>query len=279
VRKGISQWSFPAGYSLRQCCELARKAGFDSLEVAMGDTGEITRASSRSDVERVRAIAGEAGVEVCSLATGLFWNHSLSSDDPQVRAEARDIVKKMLETATWLGVDTILVVPGAVDVFFNPNIPVVSYDAVYRRAVEALAELAPLAAQARVTIGVENVWNRFLLSPLEARRFIDEINSPFVKMYFDVGNVVPFGYPEQWIRILGSRIAKVHVKDFRRSVGTAEGFVNLLYGDVNWPAVMAALHEIGYDGHLTAEVFPGRHHPESLIFETSASMDFILGRR
>jgi hexulose-6-phosphate isomerase len=127
-----------------------------------------------------------------------------------------------------------------------------------------------------VAIGIENVWNKFLLSPLEMARYIDELNSDFAKAYFDVGNVLQFGYPEQWIRILGKRINKVHVKDFSTKVGNITGFVPLLAGDVNWPAVVEALEEIGYDDVITAELSPYTIGPKQLPIDTARHMDVIL---
>jgi hexulose-6-phosphate isomerase len=178
-----------------------------------------------------------------------------------------------------LNVDTILVVPGAVDVFFNPKIPVVSYDKVYERVYESLKELIPVAEKFKVNIGIENVWNKFLLSPIEMRNFVDSFASDYIGVYFDVGNILAYGYPEHWISILGKRIKKVHLKDFKKSIGNAEGFVNLLYGDVNWKAVMLALKEIKYTDYLIAEVMPPKFYPESIIYETSISMDKILERK
>ena len=188
-------------------------------------------------------------------------------------------VKKILGVASWLEVDTVLIVPGAVDVSFKPGFPVVSYDKIYERLFQALEELAPIAETYKINIAIENVWNKFLLSPVEMKHFIDSIGSSYVGVYFDVGNVLQIGIPEQWIKILGSRIKKVHFKDFKKSIGTAEGFVNLLYGDVNWPDVISALKEIEYNSYVIAELSPPKFHPESLIFETSISMDKILGRK
>src|SRR5690606_34875711 len=124
---------------------------------------------------------------------------------------------------------------------------------------------------------VENVWNKFLLSPLEMARFVDDLDSPLAGVYFDVGNILRTGFPEHWIEILGARIKRVHFKDFRLAVDTLGGFVGLLEGDVNWPAVVQALRRIGYDSWVTAEVLPAYHyHGEQLVHETSMKMDAIL---
>jgi hexulose-6-phosphate isomerase len=147
-------------------------------------------------------------------------------------------------------------VPGAVDVFFLPDAEVIPYDVCYKRAREAVRKLVPTAEKLGVSLCIENVWNKFLLSPLEMRDFIDSFKSRRVGSYFDAGNVLLMGYPEQWIRILGRRIRRVHIKDFKKSVGTVEGFVDLLQGDVDFEAVKVALAEIKYNGYVTAEMIP-----------------------
>jgi hexulose-6-phosphate isomerase len=155
----------------------------------------------------------------------------------------------------------------------------VDYDDAWNRTTENLHGLKGLAEQLGVTIGVENVWNNFLLSPLEMRDLIDQIASPRVGVYLDVGNVVKFGFPEMWVKILGSRIARVHVKDYKRDVGTMGGFVDLLAGDVDFPAVVSALQKTGYDGPLTVEIGAEGCFPEDNVFRTARAMEKILGKR
>ena len=285
MKKSISYWSFAersangSKMSLKDCMQLAKKAGFEAIELAVAEEGELSLNSTRQDVEKIVQEAEEVGIELSSLATGLFWDYSLSSSNDKVRDKAKGIVKKMLELASYLGVDTILVVPGAVDVFFKPEGEVVSYDVAYKRSLESLRECLPTAEKYKVNIGIENVWNKFLLSPLEMRDFIDKLGSDYLGAYFDVGNTLLTGYPEHWIRILGKRIKKVHIKDFKRAIGNVNGFCDLLEGDVNWAEVMKALREIGYNDYITAEILPPySQHPEALIYNTSKSMDFILGR-
>ena len=278
MKKGISQWAFPASMKLEECMGQAREAGFEGIEVAIAEEGEINLESTKDDMERIVISSRETGIELTSLATGLFWDYSLTSENTEVREKAKGIVSKMLELASYLGVDTILVIPGAVDVFFKPEVGKVSYEIVYERAKKALKELAETAEKYKVNIGVENVWNKFLLSPLEMGNFLDEIGSDYVGAYFDVGNVLITGYPEQWIRILGRRIKKIHFKDFKTDIGNFTGFVDLLEGNVNWPEVIKAFEDIGYNGYAIAELFPYGHHPEALIDNTSRSMDLILGK-
>lgn len=278
MKKGISIWSF-AESSLKKCFELAKDAGFDGVEVALAESGEINLNSTKEDMEKVKEYAQNTGVELYSVASGLYWSYNYTSNDEKTRQTAKDITKKQLEVASWLGCETILVVPGAVGVDFIDGIEVVDYDTAYDRALEALKELAPVAEKFGVTIGVENVWNKFLLSPLEMRDFIDKVNSPYVGSYFDVGNVICSGYPEHWIKILNRRIKKVHFKDYRKAVTGLQGFVDILSGDVNYPAVMEAFSKIGYDGWVTAEMLPPyTHYPETILYNTSNAMNKILGR-
>jgi len=285
MKKSISWWSFPGALagkpelSLRECMQLARDAGFEGIELWLEEKGDINLNSTRQEMKRILELARETGIEINSLATGLLWEYTLTSGKKEIREKGKTVVKKMLELAHYLKVDAVLVIPGAVDVFFNPSIEVVPYDVAYRRAFEAIRECVPVAEEYKVTIGLENVWNKFLLSPLEFRDFVDKFNSEYVGVYFDVGNILLTGYPEHWIKILGKRIKQIHIKDFRRGVGSAEGFVDLLEGDVNWKAVILALQEVGYERYLTAEMIPPySQHPEALIYNTSRSMDFILKR-
>ncbi|GGF61622.1 hexulose-6-phosphate isomerase [Paenibacillus albidus] len=279
MKKGINIWSFPDGKPVLECAKLAKKAGFDGIELSLNESGELGLETTGQEALALRHQIMDLGLEISGLATGLYWAHWMTSESEATRTKAMDICKKQLETAAVLGADTILVIPGAVGVDFIPGCGVIEYDKAYERAQESISRLAPFAEQTGVSIGIENVWNKFLLSPLELRQFIDSIGSPFIGSYFDVGNVVHSGYPEHWIRILGSRIKKVHFKDYRRQAGGLHGFVDLLAGDVDYPAVMAAFREIGYDGYAAAEMIPNyTYHTEQIIYNTSASMDVILGR-
>ena len=278
MKKGINIWSFKRGMTVAECIAMAKDAGFDGIELSLDEQGEISLNSSERDILRIKKIAEDTGIEIASLATGLYWAYPVTSSDPKIRQKSKDIVKKQLETAALLGTDGILVVPGMV-AGLSPNSEVVQYDVAYERALEAFVQLKEEAEATKVSICLENVWNKFLLSPLEMRDFIDKINSPYVGVYLDVGNVIYTGYPEHWIRILGKRIKKVHFKDFRRNVGTLEGFVDLLAGDVNFPEVVQAFKEVGYDDYVTAEMIPNyTHYTNQIIYNTSKSMDRILGR-
>ncbi|MFC6334173.1 sugar phosphate isomerase/epimerase family protein [Paenibacillus septentrionalis] len=279
MKKGINIWSFAEGTSIEDSITLAKKAGFDGIELSLNASGELGLDASDKDIRQIKSYLEEAELEIAGLATGLYWDYAMTSEKADNRNKAIDICKKQLEVAAALGVDAILVIPGAVGVDFIPGSEVVAYDTAYERAQEAIASLVPYAKSAGVSIAIENVWNKFLLSPLELKNFIDSFQSEYVGSYFDVGNVVHSGYPEQWVRILGHRIKKVHFKDYRREAGGLHGFVDLLAGDVDYPAVMQALRDIGYDNYVSAEMIPPyKHYSEQIIFNTSAAMDAILGR-
>jgi L-ribulose-5-phosphate 3-epimerase len=271
MKKGISVWAYDPKRPLPEVFRMAKESGFDGVEVAIADDGPITPATTEAECKRIIEQAGEAGVELTSLASGLGWKYPILSETASVREQAIEKVKGSLDVARYLNLDTILLVPGTVD-------PATPYDVAYRNAQTVLKGLAPHAESVKVAIGVENVWNKFLLSPLETATFLDEIGSPFVGSYFDVGNVILTGFPEQWIKILGSRIKRIHFKDFKRSVGTLAGFCALTEGDVDWPAVLIALEGIGYtnnglgDGWVTAEFFDC----EGDIAQISQGMDTIL---
>ncbi|TRY17660.1 sugar phosphate isomerase/epimerase [Tessaracoccus rhinocerotis] len=277
MKKGINYWSFAEGTTASQAIDLAAAAGFSGLEFCLAEAGDVALDSSDAELARVRQRAADAGVELPSLASWLVWENNLVSDDAAVRGRAREIIRRQIDVAHALGAGTVLVVPGYVGVDFVSPSEVVAYDAAWDRALEAISELAIHAEQAEVRIGVENVWNKFLLSPLEMRAFVDSVGHPSVGVYFDIGNALLTGYPEQWIRILGERIVAVHVKDYRRSPGGFDSFVDLLAGDVDFPAVNRALLDTGYAGYVSAEMMPPyRFHTDQLIHNTSASMDRIF---
>ncbi|MEC0089213.1 sugar phosphate isomerase/epimerase family protein [Paenibacillus macquariensis] len=280
MKKGINIWSFKGDSSIADCITLAKQAGFDGIELSLNATGELSLNSGDKEVSEIKARIEDASLEIAGLATGLYWDYPMTSGNKEIQGKAIDVCKKQLELAAALEVDTILVIPGAVGVDFIPNAEVTDYERAYERALESIAELVPYAKSAGVSIGLENVWNKFLLTPLEMRSFIDEIDSTYVGSYFDVGNALQNGYPEHWIRILGHRIKKVHFKDYRRQAGGLHGFVDLLAGDVDYPVVMESLRAIGYDNYVTAEMIPPyNHYSEQIIYNTSGAMDAILGRK
>lgn len=291
IRKSVNIWSFADDMSIEQCMVLAKEAGFEGIELALSLDGELSMKSTEEDIIKIKELANRIGIEISGLATGLFWQYSLTSDREDIREKAKAVVRKELDIGALLGVSCVLVCPGLVGVDFNPDevVPdaktiefyagseVIDYDVAYERAIDAFKELAPYAEKKGVIMGVENIWNKFLLSPLEMRSFIDKIGSPFVQVYLDIGNMVLFGYPQHWIKILGNRIKALHLKDFRRGTARLEGFVELLTGDVQWDKVLEALNAIGYNGWASAEMCPPyKLYPDQNIYNASSAMDRIL---
>ena len=215
----------------------------------------------------------KSGIELPSVVNSDHWKSPLSDPDPEVRKKCIQSMVTSLREVKELGGDTVLLVPGVV----NEKVP---YEQAYINSQNSIRELIPYAEETGMQIALENVWNNFLISPVEARRFVDEINHPLVGWYFDIGNVLRYGWPEHWIRTLNRRIMKLHIKEYSRELmntkGLWEGFkVDLLKGDNNWPVVMQAVNEIGHTGGwLTAEVPGGdRDHLKKI----SLQMDEIIG--
>ena len=260
MKISASYWIFDGGLDgslpIKSALEQASKLGFEGIELGIASQGVLTHNTSQAECEEIVRQAEKHGLEISGVASGESWTTSPTANDEDVRLKIIDFTQKALQITHWLGSDAYLFVPGAVEVFFLPDAEVIPYDVCYQRAREAISQLVPVAEKLGVAIAVENVWNKFLLSPLEMREFIDNFNTSQVGVYFDVGNVLLTGYPDQWIRILGSRIKRVHIKDFKLSVGNADGFVDLLEGDVDFEAVKQALSEINYDGYVTAEMIP-----------------------
>ena len=250
LKKGIMWGNIDFGQTIMEKFQAAKVAGFDGVEVM-----------SHLDRTEVLKARDATGLIIPSVCGELHWKFPLSDPDPTVRQQGVEALKLSMEDAAAYGADTVLLVPGRV----NEN---VSYDDCWTRTVEEIRKVIPLAIDLKVKIGIENVWNNFLISPMEAASFIDQFKSPYVGFYFDCGNVLVYGWPEQWIKILGRRLVKVHIKEFSRKIadkqGRGAGFdVKLQEGDVNWNAVMKALDDIGYTGWTTIEQ-PGGDTPEGL---------------
>lgn len=270
VQIGLNAGIFPGGPSAAEACRLTKAAGAQGCELNLGETGAFSLETGSAELAAIRRAAEDAGVDLPSIHCGLHWKYTLTDPDPAVRGKGVAVLSRTLEVGAELGCRVLLVVPGLVK-------PDVSYADAYGRAQEGVAALARRAETLGLSIGVENVWNRFLLSPLEMARFIDEIGSAAVGAYFDVGNILLYGYPQHWIATLGTRIRAVHFKDYRIDVPGGGGFVYLLQGDVPWKACMQELRRVGYDGYVTAELGPYRHFPERTAADTVAAMRAILG--
>jgi L-ribulose-5-phosphate 3-epimerase len=250
LKKGIMWGSIDLGSTIMEKFQAAKEAGFDGVEPM-----------SHLDRKEVLAARDATGLIIPSVCGELHWKYPLSDPDPKIRELGVEALKVTLEDASIYGADTILLVPGKVT-------DTVRYDQCWNRCIEEIKKVIPMAEKLKVKIALENVWNNFLISPMEAASYVDQFKSPYVGFYFDCGNVMVYGWPEQWIKILDIRLAKVHIKDFSRKIadkqGKGAGFgVKLLEGDVNWPAVMKSLDDIGYHGWTTVEM-PGGDTKEGL---------------
>ncbi len=259
--------------NLEEGLRIIKDAGFQAVELNIGKL--LNTESTEDEIKTVRDKVFSSGLEISSLLGG--W-YSFISNLPYKREESEKLLIKGLKICRILGTDSLLVVPGAIRATPEENIPV-RYDIGYTRSIESIKKAIPVAEENGVYVCIENVWNNFLLTPIEMRNFVEEINSEFVRVYFDVGNILKIGFPEMWIRILGRLIKRIHLKDFKVNIGNANGFCGLLEGDVNWPEVVQALKETGYDGYLTAEYGPYKYYPETVIYHLSLSIDKILGRK
>jgi len=239
-KKGIMWATVGVPGNVREKMAAVKAAGFDGVEMM-----------SHMDVEEVKAARQATGLEIPSVCGAHHWSKPLSHPDARVRREGIEALERALRDAHAYGATPVRLGPAVVN-------KEVSYEQAWERSQAAIREVLPLAAELRVKIAIENVWNHFLLSPLEAARYVDQFESPWVGWHFDCGNIVTYGWPEQWIRILGRRICKVHVKEFSRKKRDAEGLwkgfeVALLEGDNDWPAIMRALDEVGYGDWLITE--------------------------
>jgi L-ribulose-5-phosphate 3-epimerase len=261
IRKAIMYATIGVKGNVLEKFQQVKAAGYDGVE-----------AMSHMNQEEVLKARDAAGLEIPSVCGSKHWDKTLSHPSEQVREEGLQALLQTLRDAKAYGAKSVLLVPGVV----NKD---VSYDQCYKRSQEQIRKALPLAEQLQIKIAIENVWNQFLLSPLEAARYVDEFNSPWVAWHFDVGNVITYGWPEQWIRILGKRIATLHIKEFSREKSREEGLgkgfnVEFLKGSNDWRAIMAALDEIGYSGWGISEQ-GGAGSPEGLK-KLAGEMDRIF---
>jgi len=262
MKKGLTQICLGGNSLIRDALQFCQEIGYAGLEILLTESGELTMNAGPAEYAAIRKMSEAAGVELTSICGA----GSFTDNDPAVVERSKAQARKMLEAAEALGIDTILLTGGRVT-------ESVAYDVAYDRLRQALEELRPVAERHRVHIGLENVWNKLLISPLEFRDFLDRIGSDYVGSYFDTGNVLLYGYPEQWIRILGKRIKKIHFKDFKMDHSTQRyQWTQLMQGAVDWPAVMREIRAIGYDDYVITEVCGDR----SVYEETCRVMDTIL---
>ena len=263
MKKGIVYSCLPNGEP-RERFEIAARAGYHGVEIP--GTPRAADGAYQSELETYKAAAQASGVEIPSIMANTHWSHPLSSNDAAVRRHTAEAIAADIENARRVGANTVLVVPGVVN-------DETTYEEAWKNSLQELRQLAKIAEEHKITLALENVWNKFLLSPLEFRQYLQEVNSPFVKAYFDAGNILMYGVPQHWIRTLGDFVHRVHVKDFRRA---ERQFVHLLHGDVPWAQVMKALREVGYESYVTVELPPYPQLPDQMAIDSSHALDRIL---
>jgi hexulose-6-phosphate isomerase len=285
MKKSINLWAFPypQRMSLRECLQLAKVAGFDGIELNFDLENDLSPRSSSDQYRAIRKTADEIGIAISGLCSFLYWPYSLTDSDPARRKRSGELARLMIEAAHELGTENLLTIAGSTYIPWIPDREPVPIDVCDRRARESITQLLPLAEKYGVYLNIENiVFNGYLTTPGELNAFVDSFGSKHVRVHFDTGNVMLFQFPEHWIPILGRRIKNVHFKEFSKkgTDHTLESFRTLLDGTTNWPAVMDALDQAGYEGYVTFEYFhPFLHYPEALIEQSSDALDRILGRR
>jgi L-ribulose-5-phosphate 3-epimerase len=257
IKKAVLLSMLPKSMSMLDRFKLAVDCGFEQIECPTTE--------DQGQVEEIKRAAEGSGLRIHSVMNMAHWKYPLSSADSSVVATSMKGMETSLRNAHFWGADTVLLVPAVVDAQTG-------YREAWKRSQEEIRRLIPLAKELNVIIAVEEVWNKFLLSPIEFASYVDSFNSPSIRAYFDVGNVVINGYPQDWIRILGPRIAKLHIKDFKFAKREAQ-FVPLREGEIDWLEVYKALAEIAYRGSATVEL-PGGD--KDYLKEVSRRFDLIL---
>jgi L-ribulose-5-phosphate 3-epimerase len=260
IKKGVLLDMLPAKLSYSDRMKMARDAGFEVIQAPT--------IPDQHEADEIKKAADAANIRIDSVMNMDHWQYPLSSGDPAVVEKSLAGMRTSLHNAKLWGSDAVLLVPAVVN-------PQTSYRDAWIRSQKEIHKLLPLAEELKIVIAIEEVWNKFLLSPLEMAAYIKEFNSPWIQAWFDVGNVLLYGYPQDWIRTLGKSIAKVHLKDFKRKENGYD-WVNLGDGDVNWEAVRDAFREVGYAGSAITELKAG---DEAYLRDVSGRVDrLVLGR-
>ena len=267
--KALNYWVF-GGFSGERTpyefIDFAVEQHLDGVELTVGDA--LKPDISEEECRKIAAYARDRNIGLRTLASGFYWGCSLGSDNEEERREAIEFTRKYLRIAAWIGAESVLIIPGATRVAWEESRPVLSYRTVWRQSMKSLRELLVPAEELRVNIALENVWNRFLLSPMEWEMYLSEFQSDRIGMYLDLGNCCLFGRPQDYVEILGDKIKAIHVKNFNESdcAGGLHGFGDdLLSGVVDFEAVKSALEQIGYSGPLTAEMVPFCRLPDMVL--------------
>jgi L-ribulose-5-phosphate 3-epimerase len=258
IKKAVEFNMLPKSLGIMEAFQLAKDCGFEQIE--------CPTTPEKSKAEEMLAASINTGLHIHSVMNQAHWSYPLSSPDPAAVEKSLEGMRISLQNAKLWGCDTVLLVPAVVNAE-------VSYAQAWERSQRQIRKLIPIAEESKIIIGIEEVWNKFLLSPLEFAHYIDSFDSPYVKAYFDVGNVAINGYPQDWIRVLGKRIVKLHIKDFKFEKSVAS-WVGLKEGQIDWPAVHASLEAIGYKGTATVELAAG---DGDYLKEVNRRFEQILG--
>ena len=276
--KGISYLSFENGLSNNESIESAlsqtKMHGFDALELSVSSEGVINTNSSKAECEMIRKRIGDSGVFVDSIATGMSWGVSPTSDDESIRKKSISLHQDALKVASYLDCKALLFVPGVVKSPISPEI--VRYDRALDRLREAINQMLPIAEDLNVDLCMENVWNGFFYSPIELRDFVDSFDSDRLGVYLDIGNLIGYQqHPPHWVELLNSRIKRVQIKDFQENFDWTGSFsfCDIGAGDVPWKETMEALKTIEYKSTIIAEMLPW---DETILSRTSAAMDQLF---
>ena len=276
--KGISYLSFENGLSNNESIESAlsqtKANGFDALELSVSNEGIINTNTSKEECRIIRQKINDSGIFVDSIATGMSWGISPTSEDKATRNKSISLHKDALQVASNLGCKALLFVPGVVKSPISSEI--VRYDKALDRIRDAINQLLPIADDLDVDLCMENVWNGFFYSPIELRDFVDSFESNKLGVYLDVGNLIGYQqYPPHWIELLNSRIKRVQIKDFQENFDWTGSFsfCDIGTGDVPWKETIEALKSINYQNTIIAEMLPW---DETILSRTSAAMDQLF---
>ena len=276
--KGISYLSFENGLentqSIESALEQTKTYGFDALELSVSNEGIINTNTSKEECRIIRQKINDSGIFVDSIATGMSWGISPTSEDEATRNKSISLHKDALQVASNLGCKALLFVPGVVKSPISSEI--VRYDKALDRIRDAINQLLPIAEDLDVDLCMENVWNGFFYSPIELRDFVDSFESNKLGVYLDVGNLIGYQqYPPHWIELLNSRIKRVQIKDFQENFDWTGSFsfCDIGTGDVPWKETIEALKSINYQNTIIAEMLPW---DETILSRTSAAMDQLF---
>ena len=276
--KGISYLSFENGLSNTESIDSAltqtKSNGFDALELSVSSEGVINTNTSKAECEIIRKKINDSGVFVDSIATGMSWGVSPTSDDESIRKQSISLHQDAIKVASYLECKALLFVPGVVKSPISPEI--VRYDRALDRLRDAINQWLPIAEDLNVDLCMENVWNGFFYSPIELRDFVDSFNSDRLGIYLDIGNLIGYQqYPPHWVELLNSRIKRVQIKDFQENFDWTGSFsfCDIGAGDVPWKETIEALNSIQYKSTIIAEMLPW---DETILSRTSVAMDQIF---